>query len=64
VHFQLRHTAFYTRNEWVEALAPDKVEPHTAQERSLIRRIGSEAIGRATTSPSFLPKWGESYWME
>ena len=66
VHYQLRYQAFTTRNDWVEVLRPDKHDewPQNAEEFTLTQRIRAEAIGRRTTSPSFMPRWTDRYWVE
>ena len=66
VHYQLRYQAFTTRNDWVEVLRPDKHDdwPEDPAELALTRRIRAEAIGRRTTSPSFMPRWTDRYWVE
>jgi hypothetical protein len=66
VHYQLRYDAFTMRNDWVEVLRPDKHDdwPDDPAELALTRRIRAEAIGRRTTSPSFMPRWTDRYWVE
>ena len=66
VHYQLRYDAFKTRNDWVEVLPPDKRDdwPKDPDELALTQRLRSEAIGRRTTSPSFMPRWADRYWVE
>lgn len=66
MHYQLRYDAFVARNDWVEVLRPDRHDdwPRDADELALIRHIRAEAIGRRTTSPSFLPRWADRYWVE
>jgi hypothetical protein len=66
VHYQLRYQAFTTRNDWVEVLRPDKHAdwPENADELAVTQRIRTEAIGRRTTSPSFMPRWTDRYWVE
>jgi hypothetical protein len=66
VHYQLRYGAFTTRNDWVEVLRPDKHLdwPEDPTELAVTRRIRAEAIDRRTTSPSFLPRWADRYWVE
>jgi hypothetical protein len=66
MHYQLRYDAFVMRNDWVEVLRPDRHDdwPRDADELGLIRHIRAEAIGRRTTSPSFLPRWADRYWVE
>jgi hypothetical protein len=54
VHYHLRQTAFETRNEWANVSATD---PLTA-------RLREEAIVRPIISPTFLPRWGERWWVE
>jgi hypothetical protein len=66
VHYQLRYDAFTTRNDWVEVLRPDKhaAWPEDPVELALTARIRAEAIARRTTSPSFMPRWTDRYWVE
>lgn len=66
VHYQLRYAAFKTRNDWVEVLREDKQDgwPHDPGELALTRRLRGEALERRTTSPSFMPRWGDRYWVE
>ena len=65
-HYQLRYHAFTTRNDWVEVLRPDKHDdwPENPTELAVTRRIRAEAIDRRTTSPSFMPRWADRYWVE
>jgi len=64
--YQLRYQAFTTRNDWVEVLRPDKHDdwPQDPNELALTRRLRAEAINRRTTSPSFMPRWADRYWVE
>jgi len=66
VHYQLRYDAFTTRNDWVEVLRPDKHDdwPEDPVELAVTERIRAEAIARRTTSPSFMPRWSDRYWVE
>lgn len=66
VHYQLRYDAFKIRNDWVEVLREDKQDdwPHDSRELGLTRRLRREALERRTTSPSFMPRWGDRYWVE
>ena len=66
VHYQLRYDAFKIRNDWVEVLREDKRDdwPHDRPELALTRRLRGEALERRTTSPSFMPRWGDRYWVE
>jgi len=66
VHYQLRYDAFTTRNDWVEVLRPDKHDdwPEDPVELGLTERLRAEAINRRTTSPSFMPRWTDRYWVE
>jgi hypothetical protein len=66
MHYQLRYDAFTTRNDWVEVLRPDKHDdwPEDPGELALTERIRAEAIARRTTSPSFMPRWTDRYWVE
>jgi hypothetical protein len=66
VHYQLRYDAFTARNDWVEVLRPDKHDdwPEDPDELALTERIRAEAIARPATSPSFMPRWTDRYWVE
>jgi hypothetical protein len=66
VHYQLRYDAFKLRNDWVEVLREDKRDdwPHDRRELALTQRLRGEALERRTTSPSFMPRWGDRYWVE
>lgn len=66
VHYQLRYDGFKLRNDWVEVLREDKRDdwPHDPRERALTRRLRGEAMEGRTTSPSFMPRWGDRYWVE
>ena len=63
-HYELRRTAFVTRNDWVlDATAPsgDRV---SADDRARFSRLRGDALRHRVTSPAFLPQWGERYWIE
>ena len=64
--YQLRYHAFITRNDWVDVLRPDKHDdwPEDPTELAITTRLRAEAIGRRTTSPSFMPRWADRYWVE
>lgn len=66
VHYQLRYDAFKTRNDWVDVLRADKRAdwPSDPGELAVTRRIRDEALDRRTASPSFMPRWGDRYWVE
>ena len=66
VHYQLRYDAFKLRNDWIEVLRADKHEdwPEDSAELALTSRLRAEAIERRTASPSFMPRWGDRYWVE
>ena len=66
VHYQLRYHAFTTRNDWVEVLRPDRRDdwPRDPAQLALTQRIRSEALNRHATSPSFMPRWADRYWVE
>ena len=66
VHYQLRYDAFKLRNDWTEVLRADKREdwPRDPQVLALTKRIQDEAIAMRTTSPSFMPRWGDRWWVE
>jgi len=66
VHYQLRYDAFKLRNDWAEVLRPDEREdwPRDPAVLALTRRIRDEAIAVRTASPSFIPRWGDRWWIE
>jgi hypothetical protein len=66
VHYQLRYDAFKLRNDWAEILRADTREdwPRDPQVLELTRRLRDEAVAWRTTSPSFMPRWGDRYWVE
>ena len=66
VHYQLRYDAFKTRNDWVDVLREDKRGdwPRDNRQLAVTQRLRTEAIDRTTTSPSFLPRRGDPYWVE
>ena len=66
VHYQLRYDAFKTRNDWVEVLRENERSewPNDSRELQLTRRLRAEALERHTASPSFMPRWGDRYWVE
>ena len=66
VHYQLRYDAFKLRNDWAEVLRPDRREdwPADVQVLALTKRLRDEAIAIRTASPSFMPRWGDRWWVE
>jgi hypothetical protein len=66
VHYHLRYDAFKLRNDWAEVLRANTREdwPTNPQVLALTRRLRGEAIARRTASPSFMPRWGDRYWVE
>ena len=65
LHYLLRYDAFKTRNEWVDVLKPDRSNwPSNPRALDLTRRLRDEAILGRVTSPTFLPRWGDRYWVE
>lgn len=66
VHYVLRYDAFKVRNDWVDVLREDKRGdwPTDPRELALTRRMRDEAILRRATSPSFMPRWADRYWVE
>ena len=66
VHYLLRYDAFTTRNDWVEVLRPDRKDDWPTDPRALAitRGIRDEAISKRVASPSFMPRWGDRYWVE
>jgi hypothetical protein len=66
VHYQLRYDAFKLRNDWAEVLRADKREdwPRDPRVLELTKRLRDEAIAARTASPSFMPRWGDRYWVE
>lgn len=64
-HFQLRQTAFNTRNEWTDVLPPRRPAGSEDEAGSrLTRRLKDEALMHRGVSTRDLPAWGERYWVE
>ncbi len=65
-HFELRRTAYYSRNDWAGLLPPGRREswPSDPVALTITSRLKNEALQRRTISPRFLPRWGERYWVE
>ena len=65
-HYDLRRSAFVSRNDW--ALKDQRTlaggEAASRDDISLVMRLRAEALAQRVTSPSFLPDWGERYWVE
>lgn len=65
-HYELRRVAFTTRNDWAlqspRALAGG--ESASLEDLALVARVRAEALRQKVTSPSFLPDWGDRYWIE
>ena len=66
LHYELRATAFTTRNDWVEVIVPNEQRRRlaTSTAGNLTLRLGREALEHQTTSSRGLPGWGERYWVE
>ena len=66
IHYVLRHAAYVTRNDWARELPADERNewPTEPQELEMTQRLKNEAVGRRSTSPSFMPRWAEPYWEE
>ena len=66
LHYQLRYDAFKLRNDWAEVLRADKHDgwPRDPKVLELTKQLRAEAIGRRTASPSFMPRWGDRWWVE
>jgi hypothetical protein len=62
VHFDLRHTAYVTRNDWARIRSATDETP--ALESGLTKRLQQEALRRQVTGDSFLPPRGDRYWIE
>jgi hypothetical protein len=61
-HYELRRTAFVTRNDWVlDATEPSGAGTSPA-DRARFSALRGEALLHRVTSPSFLPRWGDRYW--
>ena len=65
-HYELRRTAYVTRNDWALILLPGEHSgwPKDPTELAITRRLKDEALQWRTASPSVLPRWGERYWVE
>jgi len=66
VHYRLRYDAFTLRNDWADVLRPDRREDWPADPRvlALTKQLRDEAIAVRTASPSFMPRWGDRWWIE
>jgi hypothetical protein len=66
LHFELRAFANPTRADWVTDVDPSNLDrwSRTPDGRTLVTRLRNEAIAHRGTSASFLPRWGERYWVE
>ena len=63
-HYELRRTAFVTRNDWVlDASSPSGADV-SADDRTRFSKLRADALRHRVTSPAFLPQWGERYWIE
>jgi hypothetical protein len=62
-HYQLRQMAFVARNDWTMLAPPDPTSTSDA-DRRLTERLRTEALQVRTTSPRFLPDWGDRYWID
>ncbi len=57
-HYELRHTAFVSRNDWAMRSAQELAGGQsTGPDLSLTKRIRTEALNWRVTSPRFLPGW-------
>lgn len=65
-HFELRKVAFITRNDWAiqDGTRLSGGDRAPAEDRVRAMRLRSDALRQAVTSPAFLPKWGDRYWIE
>jgi hypothetical protein len=64
MHFELRRAAFVTRNDWALDAFQSSSDETSATDRQRFSQLRFEALQRRVTSPSFLPSWGEKYWVE
>jgi hypothetical protein len=63
-HYELGRTAFVTRNDWVLEATPLSGDDVSAGDRGRFSTLRADALRHRVTSPSFLPQWGERYWIE
>jgi hypothetical protein len=65
-HYDLRRAAFTSRNDWaLQSQSELAGGPSASREDvALAARLRREALRQPVTSPSFLPDWGERYWVE
>ena len=63
-HYELRRTAFVTRNDWVVDATPPSGDDVSADDRARFSKLRADALQHRVTSPGFLPQWGERYWIE
>ena len=63
-HYELRRAAFVTRNDWALDAFESSSDETSATDRKRFSQLRFEALQHRVTSPSFLPSWGERYWVE
>jgi hypothetical protein len=63
VHYDLRHTAFVTRNDWAREAVRSELSRSAAQ-HSLQQQLRTEVLRRPVTNGALLPQWGARYWVE
>jgi hypothetical protein len=65
-HYDLRRAAFTSRNDWALQSRSDLAggESASPEDITLATRLRQDALRQPITSPSFLPDWGERYWVE
>jgi hypothetical protein len=63
-HYELRRTAFVTRNDWVLDISPPSGADVSVDDRARFTKLRADALRHRVTSPVFLPQWGERYWLE
>ncbi|MEQ1757990.1 MAG: hypothetical protein ABL986_06695 [Vicinamibacterales bacterium] len=65
-HYELRRVAFTTRNDWALKSVNVLAGGDSASRDDVARtgRLRGEALRQRVTSPTFLPDWGERYWVE
>ncbi len=63
-HYELRRTAFVTRNDWAIDATPPSGDDVSADDRARFSKLRADALQHRVTSPGFLPQWGERYWIE
>jgi hypothetical protein len=65
-HYELRHMAFVSQNDWAMKSARELAGGDSARidDVEMTARIRRDELRRTLTSPRFLPDWADRYWVE